>query len=560
MTSILTNNSAMAALQTLRAVASSLGETQQRVSTGLRVGTATDNAAYWSISTTMRSDNMALAAVSDALGLGAAKLDVAYVATDAIVGLLEAFKSRLATAHEEGVDRSKVQEELDQLKQQAASIVAGASFNGVNYLKGTEEASLLDLDALTSSVTSSFVRAAGGRVSVQRTSVDLKSTIMLNAGGGGILQKEVTGDYPDLQPLGIVSYFHEGHEDHTFSGPVTFSASDSITFDLVLDRSPVAAGNSYAITIDKALVDAALGTGDGIVHDASDVRKILQKAFDDVAAPADAYRGGDTSLTTYDVATLETTGNVGSSIYFENLSSTLAGGSVLGLDSSSAIDHDNMCTVGGTTFTKAFTMPKDLAISFDVQIAGGPLNTVVIDRDTVNNALGVTNARVETADEFADVVRYASAGLGLALSVSGSAISFFADQSVHPGYGNQAVDFVVSDFRTNKSWSLRFDLEEINITEQEFTIEEYLTGVEYMLQRSISSASGLGSLLSRVGMQLEFTESLIANIDKGIGRLVDADMNEESSRLKALQTQEQLAIQSLSIANSNAESIMQLFR
>lgn len=50
------------------------------------------------------------------------------------------------------------------------------------------------------------------------------------------------------------------------------------------------------------------------------------------------------------------------------------------------------------------------------------------------------------------------------------------------------------------------------------------------------------------------------SISKGIGRLVDADMSEASTRLKALQTQEQLSIQSLQIANSNAENIMQLFR
>lgn len=49
-------------------------------------------------------------------------------------------------------------------------------------------------------------------------------------------------------------------------------------------------------------------------------------------------------------------------------------------------------------------------------------------------------------------------------------------------------------------------------------------------------------------------------IDKGIGRLVDADMNEASTRLKALQTQEQLGIQALQIANSNSENILSLFR
>ena len=77
MTSINTNNSAMSALQTLRNINSSLETTQNSVSTGYRVDTASDNAAYWSIATTMRSDNKALSAVSDALGLGAAKVDTA---------------------------------------------------------------------------------------------------------------------------------------------------------------------------------------------------------------------------------------------------------------------------------------------------------------------------------------------------------------------------------------------------------------------------------------------------------------------------------------------------
>ena len=53
---------------------------------------------------------------------------------------------------------------------------------------------------------------------------------------------------------------------------------------------------------------------------------------------------------------------------------------------------------------------------------------------------------------------------------------------------------------------------------------------------------------------------LMSTITKGVGRLVDADMNEESTRLKALQTQQQLGIQSLSIANSNSENILSLFR
>ena len=78
MASIMTNASALTALQSLNNTNKNLETTQSRISTGFRVATASDNAAYWSIATTMRSDNKALSTVQDALGLGAAKVDTAY--------------------------------------------------------------------------------------------------------------------------------------------------------------------------------------------------------------------------------------------------------------------------------------------------------------------------------------------------------------------------------------------------------------------------------------------------------------------------------------------------
>ena len=76
MNSINTNASAMTALSSLNQTNKMLNQTQNAISTGFRVADASDNAAYWSIATTMRSDNQALGTVQDALGLGAAKVDV----------------------------------------------------------------------------------------------------------------------------------------------------------------------------------------------------------------------------------------------------------------------------------------------------------------------------------------------------------------------------------------------------------------------------------------------------------------------------------------------------
>lgn len=88
--------------QTLRAIDDSMETTQGRVSSGLRVGQAADNAAYWSIATTMRSDNMALSAVQDALGLGAAKVDTAYAAMESAIDVVKEIKAKVVAATEEG--------------------------------------------------------------------------------------------------------------------------------------------------------------------------------------------------------------------------------------------------------------------------------------------------------------------------------------------------------------------------------------------------------------------------------------------------------------------------
>lgn len=89
---------------------------------------------------------------------------------------------------------------------------------------------------------------------------------------------------------------------------------------------------------------------------------------------------------------------------------------------------------------------------------------------------------------------------------------------------------------------------------------EALTLVENSLKAMTSAAAKLGSLSMRIGLQEDFASKLSDSVEQGIGRLVDADMNEESTRLKALQTQQQLGVQALSIANSNSESILSLFR
>ena len=103
MTSIMTNTSALSALKTLRSISGEMEDTQNRISTGYRVADASDNAAYWSISTTMKSDKAALSTVQDALGFAAAKTDTAYTGLNAAIDVVTEIKTKLVAAREPGV-------------------------------------------------------------------------------------------------------------------------------------------------------------------------------------------------------------------------------------------------------------------------------------------------------------------------------------------------------------------------------------------------------------------------------------------------------------------------
>lgn len=562
MTSILTNTTAMAALQTLRMIGSNMVDTQRQVSSGLRVQTAADNAAYWSISTTMRSDNMALSAVSDALGLGAAKVDVAYAGMESTFDVLSEFRAKLVAAKEDGLDRGKIQTELDQLKDQLVSIATSASFNGDNWLNTDAPENLWELSSLPASITSSFIRSAGSSVRVGTIEIDIADISLFNVGGGGALQKDPRslGDIGGFRGTNVNQTGNNGQTSYPFTGAFTLDASDTITVNVLIDDSPLAAGARYAITIDRAAVDAALGTSDGIIADSFDYATVLQYAFAANGVPATPEWGGTETIffTSHEAAGLP-----GSSITVTSVVSTIAPGNFgAGLEAAPLSSTANYYPQWDFDFTSSFTVYRDVEFSFDVQIGGDSAMTITVTRDMINAALGISDGQVASAADMATLLDYALDGKGLNVTASGTSVIFDIDKTLYPNAGARASMSIgnVTDNADNIGSGPDFDIVDVDITDPANDLDNYLTGVDMMLQKVISGASTLGAVKTRIDMQQDFALALMDSIDKGIGRLVDADMNEAFTRLKALQTQEQLAIQSLSIANSNAEHILQLFR
>ncbi|PVA09706.1 flagellin [Pelagivirga sediminicola] len=137
MSSILTNNSAMVALQTLKSINGNLAKTTDMISTGKEVATAKDNSAVWAISKVMESDVQGFKAVSKSLSLGESTVSVARMTAEKVTDDLKAIKEEIVAAQDGTVDRVTLQERVKSLVAQINSNVNSAQINGVNLVNNS---------------------------------------------------------------------------------------------------------------------------------------------------------------------------------------------------------------------------------------------------------------------------------------------------------------------------------------------------------------------------------------------------------------------------------------
>jgi flagellin len=189
MSSILTNTAAMTALKNLQATNQALQDTQNRISTGLKVNSAADNAGYWSIATTMRSDKSALDTVNSALGVGNSAVGTAYNGVNSAISVAQKLKDQLTAAAQAGSDRAKIQAQITQYQDQLQQIADGSNFNGQNIVSVNSGATGYNA---TDSIMSSYTRSSSG-VSIGTIDIDVTSTKLFDSNDkSGILDKNFT--------------------------------------------------------------------------------------------------------------------------------------------------------------------------------------------------------------------------------------------------------------------------------------------------------------------------------------------------------------------------------
>jgi flagellin len=256
----------MTALQALSQTERDLGTTQNQISTGLRVSDASDNAAYWSISTTMKSDNGALSSVNDSLNLGSATVGIADTALTSVISVMNQIKNDMVSAAEPGIDKVKLQTNISALQAQLSSIAQSASFNGVNWLSVNSGSAGYNQ---TASVVSSFSRDATGAITVGTITIDTTATKLYDSNNqSGILDSVSSTTNESIANMNISGLTDSTADQATLSN-LTSQVDEAI--QAITSSASTLGATKTRIDIQSAFVTAlqdAITSGIGSLVDA----------------------------------------------------------------------------------------------------------------------------------------------------------------------------------------------------------------------------------------------------------------------------------------------------
>ncbi len=181
--SVQTNAAALVALQNLNKTATDLAQAQNRISTGLAINSAKDNASVWAIAQGQRADVSSLGAVQASLNRATSIADVASTAGQSISDLLNQVKAKVVAAQDPSLDatsRSAVNTDFRSLLLQIQNAIANASFDGANILNGSLPTGI---QFLANADGSSFITLSaqdfslgGGIITIPSTSSILTTT------------------------------------------------------------------------------------------------------------------------------------------------------------------------------------------------------------------------------------------------------------------------------------------------------------------------------------------------------------------------------------------------
>ena len=177
--SVNTNSGALVALQYLTATQGQLSQTQSHINSGLKVATARDDGAIYAIAQNQRATVAGYSAVVNSINNGTSAIDVALSAGQSISDLLIQLKTKALAAADSSLDtasRNALNANFTALRDQVATIVKNAVFNGFNLVDG----STTQITALASADGTRRITTAAQNMKLSGSIVTLKSTATIS--------------------------------------------------------------------------------------------------------------------------------------------------------------------------------------------------------------------------------------------------------------------------------------------------------------------------------------------------------------------------------------------
>ncbi|MBO1076138.1 flagellin N-terminal helical domain-containing protein [Roseomonas marmotae] len=558
--SILTNNGALTALQSLKATQKSLLTTQNRISTGLKVASAKDNAATWAVATAMRSDIANTKQVSENLSVSSAIVATAQTAAEKINDIVKEIRTKVTSAQNPAVDKAQVQADIDGYVDNINSIVAAATFKGVNLINedGTQRV-LTSVNTVNGVSTGDYADLSKQNLKVEEGSMlsSLKNLTVLSR-ADQTLANQNDGVQKLTYSVGATLALKTGNEvavDYVDAKGANRSLTVKLTKDISTIDDLMTFMNADAGFKDKFTAERVSGTN---------TFTISTKNRDST------LRLGSVSNDVYSTSnSLKVEMGVGAAV----------GSATLGLGTSD-LDLDAGVRRLDMTFADK---PLQLGDEFVVQV-----QTSATDADSAHTyKLKVVDNGMATGDKIYDgtnvdenvyVIAVAAADVTNP-NVTGKDIAEKLRDALVTGTGatkwntgtaaftNTAAPTGGTSFGASVDSMGKLSIVSGNGTDDVLSFNSSKTDYDVLLQKldaagtnAANAAAAFGTTATRIDLQRDFLDKLVDTLTTGLGALVDADMSEEAARLQALQVQEQLGTQALSIANQAPQSILRLFQ
>ena len=491
--SINTNNASLEALSSLRQTNAQLTTTENQISTGKKVGSASDDPAIYSISQTLNSQVSALSGITTGLQFTAQVISTASTQAASSANLLSSLAQNITEGQAKGIDPATLNQTISKALGQLDANAQGATFEGVNLLagslgKGVTSTSASAVQDLTGTVfKQAGFNATSAGLGLAGLTVN-QSGIQINLGGAQNTDFDSASNVGASVSLSTTAVAGSNGSASNVANTVQFTINDgqgatsaalSSAIQTALRGNAAAAGVTVALDDKGSLTLSGLGDGTAAGHSVKQSTNADGSTVYTFGATGDA----PTTLT----ASKDSSGNFVYSVQTQ------------------ADAHGN--TTAESTFVSVTSVAGDSVGNY----------TSALSNAIQGQGFGVT----EDSDGNLDI---AGGNLNADTNGAGAATSSVGTASVQSGasYALAAVDAAVSQ----------------------------IAKISAALGSSAQELTGLQSSVS----------TLSDALTSGVGALTDADLTQESAKLTSLQTKQQLAIQSLSIANSQPQSLLSLFR